>query len=156
MLLILNIGGILWHSKRCVFDNKVQLLCCSIAISSFILPTIVTKGYWVDTNGKRRVANGQGGFLMRQANKNGPFDIAVLHHYAFKSKEELHYKLCVRGNEVKEDGSNKLTFCKSQYYIVHEELQKFVDSAWRQLVRMVPKYRVYENATTTNGKKIKL
>ena len=98
----------------------------------------------VDTSGKKRIANGKGGYLSRQANNGGPFDVAVLHHYAFKSEDELHYKLCKRGFDMEVDGTSITPFCDSKYYAIDETRQEFDDSAWRQLVRMVPKYQVYD------------
>jgi len=105
----------------------------------------LSKGYMVDTNGKTRIANGQGGYSVRQENKDGPFDIAVLHHYAFKSKQELDFKLCSRGNALEKDGV-KAT-CNSKYYTLHQDKLNYNDDAWKQLKRMVPKYRIYDEST---------
>lgn len=104
-----------------------------------------SKGYLMDTTGMKRVANGQGGWKRCQANIGGSYDVAALHHYAFKSEEEIHYKLCVRGHS-REVGKSQLPHCNNpKYYYYNETAQKFDDMAWRQLVRMVPKYRVYDN-----------
>ena len=62
----------------------------------------------------------------------------------FKSDEEFHYKTCVRGWE------GKKIYCNKQYYRVHESRQEFDDSAWRQLVRMVPRYGVFGDATNNS------
>ena len=101
----------------------------------------------VDTSGKKRVANGKGGWQRRQANNGGPFDVAVLNHYAFKSKEEHNYKMCVRGHSRVEGSQTPL--CKSKYYAINETRQEFDDLAWRQLVRMVPKYQAYDTKIET-------
>ena len=110
----------------------------------------LTKGYMVDTRGKRRKANGKGGWQERQANNNGPSDIAVLHHYAFKSEEEAHLKLCVRGSAFK--GGTPFCGIKTYYGLIEDQIE-FDDTAWKQLTRMVPKYRVYgdtANISLTN------
>eukprot|EP00584_Thalassiosira_punctigera_P027161 CAMPEP_0172580736 /NCGR_PEP_ID=MMETSP1067-20121228/139910_1 /TAXON_ID=265564 ORGANISM="Thalassiosira punctigera, Strain Tpunct2005C2" /NCGR_SAMPLE_ID=MMETSP1067 /ASSEMBLY_ACC=CAM_ASM_000444 /LENGTH=324 /DNA_ID=CAMNT_0013373483 /DNA_START=152 /DNA_END=1126 /DNA_ORIENTATION=+ len=107
------------------------------------------RGYMVDTNGKRRVNNGAGGFRERQANDGGPFDVAALHHYAFKSREEFRYKQCVRGTSL--HASGETPFCNKQYYWMEHEQTHFDDSAWRQLVRMVPKYRIYDDVSATSN-----
>lgn len=111
---------------------------------SQIFTPLTLQGYMVDTRGNKRIANGKGGYLNRQANNDGPFDVAVLHHYAFKSTDELHYKLCKRGFDMKVDGTSITPFCNSNYYGINETSQEFDDMAWRQLVRMVPKYRIYD------------
>ena len=60
------------------------------------------RGYWVDTNRKRHPQKpGWEDRYGRFSNKDRPGDVALLHHYKFKSSGELHYKKCVRG----EDGS---------------------------------------------------
>ena len=105
----------------------------------------LSKGYMVDTNGKKRIANGKGGYSVRQENKDGPYDIAVLHHYPFKSKQELDYKLCSKGNALEKEGVNP--FCNSKYYTLHQEKLKYNDDAWKQLKRMVPKYKIYDEST---------
>ena len=105
------------------------------------------QGYLVDTTGKKRVANGEGGWKRRQNNIGGPYDAAALHHYAFKSEEEFNHKLCVRGHS-REVGTSQVPHCNNpKYYYYNETAQEFDDSAWKQLLRMVPKYRVYEIAS---------
>lgn len=75
-------------------------------------------------------------------NERAVDDVAVLFHYGTKSEGEFHYKTCVK----KRDDVKGLSFCGQQgkgnykYFSVYNGTI-FDDSAWKQLTRMVPKYR---------------
>ena len=70
-------------------------------------------------------------------------DVAVLFHYGTKSEGEFYYKTCVK----KRDDVKGFSFCgqKGKYFSVYNGTI-FDDSAWKQLTRMVPKYRRFGEA----------
>eukprot|EP00970_Alexandrium_tamarense_P013080 scaffold3240_cov197-Alexandrium_tamarense.AAC.19 len=95
------------------------------------------KGYWLDTRGV--IINNTGWKV--QANNDGPSDVALFHHYSYKSLEEFHYKNCVRGNSLGKRGEN-FNLCERDILV---EGRIFNDDAWQQLKRMVPeKYSVFD------------
>ncbi|KAL7535360.1 hypothetical protein ACHAXR_007012 [Thalassiosira sp. AJA248-18] len=107
---------------------------------------MLDKGRWVDTTGKKHVW--PVGTFRRMQNEDEPLDVAVLYHYPFKSEEEFIYKTCVKGTSLHQRGL--LPMCNnSKYYNIYNGTE-FDDTAWKQLTRMVPKYRVYGEATDTN------
>ena len=75
-------------------------------------------------------------------NHDRPSDVALLHHYRYKSADELHWKTCIRGYEAVK-GTN---VCKSKKYAVGSGADKFNDMAWLQLKRMVPKYQKFDDS----------
>lgn len=106
---------------------------------------ILKKGDWVDTSGK--VIRYDLTDWRRQSNKDGPVDVAVLHHYPFKSDEEFFYKTCVKGTSVHKRG--EIPMCKNPKYYTLVNGTEFDDAAWKQLKRMVPKYAVFDEANNT-------
>jgi hypothetical protein len=94
---------------------------------------------WIDTDNRRPDAP--------NLNIDGPTDAALLYHYPLKSFGELRYKTCVRGTSIHERG--KTPFCDKPYYPLTNGTE-FDDTAWRQLIRMVPKYRVYGEAVNVS------
>jgi len=98
---------------------------------------ILKKGLWFDTNRLRIERKGPKDWR-RQVHPLKPGDVAVLYHYAFKSDEELYYKQCVRGDSLHVENAQ----CNNTKYYPMVRGWRFDDTAWRQLVRMVPKYGV--------------
>jgi len=114
-------------------DHRVK---CIIKVNDYGGPFInphnakLRGGKWIDTNG--------GGSYSETGatNPNGPIDVAVLHHYKYKSEKEWHDKGCVMKGitgKQKECGDKSLagTF--------------YDDSAWVTLKRNVPKYQVFDD-----------
>jgi len=79
----------------------------------------------------------------RQENENRPYDVAVLYHYAFKSEGEFQNKICVRGHS-RAEGQSQTPMCGNPKYYKLFNGTEYDDLAWKQLTRMVPKYRVYD------------
>jgi Glycosyl transferase family 2 len=77
------------------------------------------------TGGGREVANN--GWV-----ENGDVSVAAIYHYAFKSTEEYNHKRCVRGDIYKE--------IKHICPATPLTGDVFDDSAWRAIIRLVPKY----------------
>lgn len=98
---------------------------------------------WVDTNYKLHsypVSD-----YRRQHNYDQPLDVAVLYHYPFRSEGEFRYKTCGKGTSLHPRGETPM--CNNpKYYTIYNGTE-FDDTAWRQLTRMVPKYRMYGVAT---------
>ncbi|KAL3794188.1 hypothetical protein HJC23_012895 [Cyclotella cryptica] len=88
------------------------------------------KGYWLDTRGN--IINNKG--WKRQANNEGPSDVALLHHYSYKSEEEWNYKNCIRGSSL-QNRLDKPSLCHRKILVGGKF---FNDDAWQQLKRMVP------------------
>jgi len=95
---------------------------------------------WVDTNHK--VHKYKFGDWRRQSNNDKPLDVAVIYHYPFKSREEFRYRTCVRGTSAHKRG--EVPMCDNPGYYELYNGTTFDDTAWRHLMRMVPKYRDYE------------
>eukprot|EP00956_Cyclotella_meneghiniana_P002959 scaffold3558_cov23-Cyclotella_meneghiniana.AAC.1 len=105
------------------------------------------KGHWVDTSGKviERPNNWK-----KQANDDCPTDVALLYHYRFRSKEEFYYKNCVRGDVLQPRGSTpKCTREVARKGMYGGELDSL---AWEKLMKMVPKYTIFENNTNATIK----
>lgn len=95
---------------------------------------------WVDTNYKTHYYHSQN--WRRQSNNDKPLDKAVLYHYPFKSEEEFRFKTCVKGTSLHERGTTPM--CNNMGYYTLYSGTVFDDTAWKQLTRMVPKYRMYD------------
>ncbi|KAL7530802.1 hypothetical protein ACHAXR_003681 [Thalassiosira sp. AJA248-18] len=104
---------------------------------------MLQKGNWVDTNGKRHSYHRKS--PNRRENYDKPDDVAVLYHYIFKSEDEFHYKKCVRGNSL---GSKSMCNYAGYYKLFNGTM--FDNTTWKQLTRMVPKYKVYGQAINTS------
>ena len=89
---------------------------------------------WLDTNGSLMRQKG----WRRMSNDANPGDIAVLHHYRYKSQEEWDIANCERGNEYNDKA-------KQRCHTPAEVGTIFDDSAWKQLRRMVPSYQKYDD-----------
>ena len=59
-----------------------------------------------------------------------PLDMAVLYHYPFKS-----------GEGIIKHASGRNATCNNPQYYANYNGTEFDDTAWKQLTRMVPKYR---------------
>lgn len=77
----------------------------------------------------------RGGQFFGPYNPGGPTDVAVLHHYRYKSVAEFHHKACIRGraDTKMKDLCNLTAPCGDVYD----------DSAWTAMKKFVPKYRSY-------------
>ncbi|KAL7550766.1 hypothetical protein ACHAWF_017008 [Thalassiosira exigua] len=107
---------------------------------------MLKRGRWVDTNGK--VHAHPLGSYRRAQNAYKPFDVAVLYHYPFRSDEEFRYKTCARGTSLHERGV--LPMCNNPKYYRICDGTEFDDAAWKQLTRMLPKYRIYGEANNAS------
>ena len=97
---------------------------------------------WVDTTGKQISHPAKD--YRRMQNDNMPLDVAVLYHYPFKSEEEFYYKTCIKGTSLHKRGETPM--CNNpQYYAIYNGTE-FDDTAWKQLTRMVQKYRRFGEA----------
>ncbi|KAL7539244.1 hypothetical protein ACHAXR_009118 [Thalassiosira sp. AJA248-18] len=98
------------------------------------------KGKWLDTSGNPPDLKYQ------FQNRRNPTDVAVLFHYALKSAGEFHYKTCIKSRP--NEDLNYRGFCnnKNKHYYSPYNGTIFDDSAWKQLKRMVPKYRRFGEA----------
>lgn len=146
-------------TKRNVHYDKSQAMHATIKV--IVRPSHVTnpmhwrhsamlkKGKrWVDTNYKKHEYKRQD--WRRQHNYDQPLDVAVLYHYAFRSEGEFRYKTCVRGTSLHPRGERPM--CDNpKYYALHNGTE-FEDTAWRQLTRMVPKYKKYGEAVNATFK----
>ena len=94
---------------------------------------------WIDTDNRSHYY--PPGDWHRQSNNDGPIDVALLYHYPFKSEGEFRYKTCVRGTSLSQRGDTPM--CDNPSYYLLTNGVEFDHTAWRQLTRMVPKYRVY-------------
>ncbi|EJK72860.1 hypothetical protein THAOC_05561 [Thalassiosira oceanica] len=88
----------------------------------------------LDTTGQPRKAK------YKYTNTRNPTDVAVFFHYALKSEEELYYKTCFKSRP---DGASR---CNDPNYYKLYNGTVFDDAAWRQLLRMVPRYRRFGEA----------
>lgn len=100
------------------------------------------KGHWVDTSGKviQRPNNWR-----KQANGDGPTDVALLYHARFRSPEEFYYKNCIRGDVLQPRG--EVPKCTRQQAIQGMYGGQLDTLAWEQLRKMVPKYGIFDNDT---------
>lgn len=104
------------------------------------------RGHWVDTSGRRHPQKpGWEDMYGRLSNTDRPADVAVLHHYKFKSAGELRYKKCIRGRV---NAGGRPDQCQKASYDVGIDAKYYNDDAWEQLKRMVPKYALYQNAVS--------
>lgn len=109
---------------------------------------MLKRGHWIDTNGTilPRVHS-----TTRNSNPylhtKGPTDVAALYHYRFRSEEEFIHKSCVRGDSLQNRGVNPKCRHMDKPQVYPRDGLNFDDSAWRQLKRMVPKYRVFDEDT---------
>ena len=100
------------------------------------------RGNWVDTSGKviKRPNNWR-----KQANDDMPQDVALLYHYRFRSEQEFYYKNCVRGDVLQPRGITPLCNKKgADQGMFGGQLETL---AWEKLMKMVPKYAIFENNT---------
>eukprot|EP00978_Attheya_sp_CCMP212_P002086 scaffold4326_cov59-Attheya_sp.AAC.1 len=63
-------------------------------------------------------------------------DVAVLHHYKYKSKSEWYFKSCIRKRAI----GSKNKGCGEDPLVG----EVFDDSAWKMLKSRVPKYKMYD------------
>jgi hypothetical protein len=93
------------------------------------------QGYrWLDTSGN--VIKNKGWRVM--TNDANPSDVAVLHHYRYKSQEEWDYGNCVRGKE-------RMAKARAKCHTPAEVGSIFVDEAWQQLRKMLAQYQAYDD-----------
>ena len=110
----------------------------------FVHTVDLKRGEWYDTNHtvhKWKYYGSWDKMYERIYNYDRPSDVALLHHYRSKSIQELHYKKCVRGHAM---AGGSQTFCGDKNYDVGDNANKFDDSAWQQLKKMVPKYERFD------------
>ncbi|KAL7475525.1 hypothetical protein ACHAW6_001434 [Cyclotella cf. meneghiniana] len=88
------------------------------------------KGHQIDTRG----VIGNKGFHKEYGNEDMPDDVALFHHYTYKSDEEWHYKNCVRGSSL-QGRFNEPELCHRQILV---QGKIFNNEAWKKLTRMVP------------------
>ena len=95
------------------------------------------KGTWLDTTGQHPI------FKCRTCyqNSRNPTDVASFYHYALRSEGEFYYKTCLKKRY------EKVSRCNLKGYYTLYNGTMFDDSAWKQLKRMVPKYRTFGEAT---------
>jgi len=84
-----------------------------------------------DTDGERKVTCAP--------RKNRPSDVAVLHHYKYKSEQEFRQKTCERG-----DFQDSMTKCNEKYLATAFHGDVYDDSAWEFLKSKVPRYQIYD------------
>ena len=74
----------------------------------------------------------------------GPTDVAVLYHYRFKSEYEFFVKSCIGGEAIRSQG----VMPKCDHMMRKQNYPRkggdFDDLAWKQLIRMVPKYAIFD------------
>merc|ERR1712194_56265 len=104
-------------------------------------------GFQHDTNGRKCTGS---------LNPNGPTDVAVLHHYKFKSnKEYVQKRSRGRGsgskvdvdkliNDAKESLKNALHKQKGQGIDDPSINKIFDDTAWKVMKKYVPKYAFFD------------
>ena len=90
-------------------------------------PFLLEDKVQVDTSGK--------GFT-GPFNRNGPTDVAVLHHYYTKSEEEWHNKGCVR----KAANPKAINRCGVKSFVG----DIYDDTAWSTLKTYVPSYATFD------------
>uniref|UniRef100_A0A7S1UYJ2 Glycosyltransferase family 92 protein n=1 Tax=Grammatophora oceanica TaxID=210454 RepID=A0A7S1UYJ2_9STRA len=82
---------------------------------------------------------------IRNFTKNGvlnearPDDVAVLHHYKYKSAQEWYWKSCIR-KDVSTPQNSATRNCKDTLHVGKEH----DDRAWEFLKKKVPKYALFE------------
>lgn len=105
------------------------------------------KGNWVDTSG--RVIHRPNNWR-KQANDDVQKDVALLYHYRFRSEAEFYYKNCFRGDVLQPRGS--VPKCTRQQAIQGMYGGELDDLAREKLLKMVPKYTIFENNTNATMK----
>jgi hypothetical protein len=94
------------------------------------------KGFYQhDTNGNSN-HSGTGA-----SNPNGPTNVAVLHHYRYKSRKEWVYRACARGR-LHSTAKSKCT--EDIGLLPSINSQVFDNAAWELLKQHVPKYGVFD------------
>mmetsp|Transcript_38521 Transcript_38521/g.80730 ORF Transcript_38521/g.80730 Transcript_38521/m.80730 type:complete len:401 (-) Transcript_38521:181-1383(-) len=90
---------------------------------------------WIDTTGKHPIFR----CTKCYGNRRNPTDVAIFYHYALRSEGEFYYKTCLKKRYEK-------SRCNLKGYYTLYNGTIFDDTAWEQLMRMVPKYRRYGKA----------
>jgi len=96
----------------------------------------IKEGTWhYDTDGKDKEPERK----VTCTNQNTPSDVAVLHHYKYKSEQEFRQKTCERG-----DFQDAMTKCNEKYLATAFHGDVYDDSAWEFLKSKVPRYQIYD------------
>lgn len=84
----------------------------------------------------------QGNIIRRKQNRamatndKGTADVAIIHHYRYKSDREWYHKGCIRG---------RVTGARTRCNETAATGTVFDDSAWQVLKKNAPKYRVFDD-----------